>query len=284
MRILDRLGHHLRLHLLERSILIVRAAVLNGHTLFQELSLGATIDDIDMDAVAEYAKLVGYGKSPLEYLRENNGFVTTNKKAAIKREQSDARISSAEREQARPQVKGEEDVSVACILLFGKNPQKFFPRSRTRFIRYEGVDEKVGAEMNVIKDVIFEGTILNQVRKTIEDGLEFLEKILGVMRQIENLQERCADIQKAQEVIQKRLDGYKDMKVGLSPTDKAVLTKLPELIYQQVNQNVSEAADNVKVAITKHAESTLKSVDEACDMRIKKAKKELGADKGIFLS
>ena len=104
---------------------------------------GATIDDIDMDAVAEYAKLVGYGKSPLEYLRENNGFVTTNKK-------------------------GEEDVSVACILLFGKNPQKFFPRSRTRFIRYEGVDEKVGAEMNVIKDVVFEGTILNQVRKTIE--------------------------------------------------------------------------------------------------------------------
>ena len=104
---------------------------------------GATIDDIDMDAVAEYAKMVGYGKSPLEYLRENNGFVTTNKK-------------------------GEEDVSVACILLFGKNPQKFFPRSRTRFIRYEGVDEKVGAEMNVIKDVIFEGTILNQVKKTIE--------------------------------------------------------------------------------------------------------------------
>ena len=110
---------------------------------------GATIDDIDMDAVAEYAKLVGYGKSPLEYLRENNGFVTTNKKTA----------------HARPQVKGEEDVSVACILLFGKNPQKFFPCSRTRFIRYEGVDEKVGAEMNVIKDVIFEGTILNSSYK-----------------------------------------------------------------------------------------------------------------------
>ena len=104
---------------------------------------GATIDDIDMDAVADYAKLVGYGKSPLQYLRENNGFVTTNKK-------------------------GEEDVSTACILLFGKNPQKFFPRARTRFIRYEGIDEKVGAEMNVIKDVTFEGTILNQIKKTIE--------------------------------------------------------------------------------------------------------------------
>ena len=113
------------------------------------------------------------------------------------------------------------------------------------------------------------------------DGLEFLEKILGVMRQIENLQERCTDIQKEQKAIQKRLDGYKDMKVGLSPTDKAVLTKLPELIYQQVIQNVGEASDNIKVAITKHAKSTLQSVDEACDMRIKKAKKELGSDNDL---
>ena len=78
------------------------------------------------------------------------------------------KLTFDEREQARPQVNGEEEVSTACILLFGKYPQKFFPRARTRFIRYEGVDEKVGAEMNVIKDVTFEGTILNQVKKTIE--------------------------------------------------------------------------------------------------------------------
>ena len=115
-----------------------------GERFYEDTAVfGATVEDIDMDAVAEYIKLVGYGKAPLEYLRENNGFVTTNKQ-------------------------GEEDVSTACILLFGKNPQKFFPRARTRFIRYEGVDEKVGAEMNVIKDVTFEGTILNQVKKTIE--------------------------------------------------------------------------------------------------------------------
>ena len=115
-----------------------------GERFYEDTAVyGATIDDIDMDAVAEYTKLIGYGKGPLQYLRENNGFVTTNKQ-------------------------GDEDVSTACVLLFGKNPQRFFPRARTRFIRYEGVDEKVGAEMNVIKDVTFEGTILNQVKKTVE--------------------------------------------------------------------------------------------------------------------
>ena len=31
-------------------------------------------------------------------------------------------------------------------------------------------------------------------------------------------------------------------------------------------------------------ESTIESVNKACDMRIEKAKKELGADKGIYLS
>jgi ATP-dependent DNA helicase RecG len=115
-----------------------------GERFYEDTAVyGATIDDINMDAVAEYTKQIGYGKGPLQYLRENNGFVTTNKQ-------------------------GEEDVSTACILLFGKNPQRFFPRARTRFIRYEGIDEKVGAEMNVIKDVTFEGTILNQIKKTVE--------------------------------------------------------------------------------------------------------------------
>ena len=145
-------------------------------------------------------------------------------------------------------------------------------------------DVEQSSSVNPVEDGTQQNEMSPSSGSNYDDGLEFLEKILGVMRQIENLQGRCADIQKAQEVIQKRLDGYKDMKVSLSPTDKAVLTKLPELIYQQINQNVGEAADHVKVAITKHAESTLKSVDEACDMRIKKAKKELGADKGIFLS
>ena len=102
----------------------------------------ATLDDIDMDAVKAYMKRIGYGKSAMEYLQENKGFVT---------------------------YKGDvPQVSAACILLFGKHPQTFFPRARVRFIKYFGTEEKVGREMNVIKDVTFDGRILEQIQKTVE--------------------------------------------------------------------------------------------------------------------
>ena len=102
----------------------------------------ATFDDIDMDAVKAYMTRIGYGKSTMEYLQENKGFVT---------------------------YKGEiPQVSAACILLFGKHPQTFFPRARVRFIKYFGIEEKVGREMNVIKDVTFDGRILEQIQKTVE--------------------------------------------------------------------------------------------------------------------
>ena len=95
-----------------------------------------------MDVVKAYMKRIGYGKSPMEYLQENKGFLT---------------------------YKGDvPQVSTACILLFGKRPQNFFPRARVRFIKYYGTEEKVGREMNVIKDVTFEGRILDQIQKTID--------------------------------------------------------------------------------------------------------------------
>ena len=106
------------------------------------IAYDATVDDIDMDAVKAYMKRIGYGKSAMEYLQENKGFVT---------------------------YKGDiPQVSAACILLFGKHPQTFFPRARVRFIKYFGIEEKVGREMNVIKDVTFDGRILEQIQKTVE--------------------------------------------------------------------------------------------------------------------
>lgn len=113
-----------------------------GERYFEDqATFGASIEDIDMAIVSDYTKIIGYGKSAMEYLLENNDFVTEHE--------------------------GDQKVSNACILLFGKNPQRFFPRARTRFIRYEGTEEKVGTEMNVVKDVTFEGSILNQIVQTV---------------------------------------------------------------------------------------------------------------------
>ena len=102
----------------------------------------ATMDDIDLDFVREYTAKLGYRKSAQEYLLENKEFIK--------------------------EKNGGQEVSAAAVLLFGKNPKHFFPRARIRFIRYEGTEARVGAAMNVIKDVSFEGRILQVTEKALE--------------------------------------------------------------------------------------------------------------------
>lgn len=104
----------------------------------------ADIEDIDLAFVEKYIAQIGYSKTAMEYLRENKGFIK--------------------------EKNGKVQISSAAILLFGKNPQLYFPRARVRFIRYEGTEERVGTQMNVIKDVIFEGNIL----KMITDAVAYL--------------------------------------------------------------------------------------------------------------
>ena len=102
----------------------------------------ATIDDLDLDAVADYCEQIGYGKSVEEFLRESDGYLV--------------------------EKRGVVHPTVVAILLFGKKPQDFMPRAYIRFIRYDGTEEKTGAEMNVIKDVTFYGTIRQQIDKAVE--------------------------------------------------------------------------------------------------------------------
>ncbi len=102
---------------------------------------GATIEDIDLDFVTEYCRKIGYPKDAATYLRTNKDYITT--------------------------VNGTEKVSGAAVLLFGKNPQRFFQRARIRIVRYLGDEERFGREMNVVKDVSFEGRILDMTQKAI---------------------------------------------------------------------------------------------------------------------
>ncbi len=100
------------------------------------------LEDIDMDFVADYCEKIGYKKSAEDYIKQNKGFIVN--------------------------INGRQEMSGAAILMFGKRPQSFFQRARVRFIRYEGTEAKVGAEMNVVKDKIFEGRILDLTEQTIE--------------------------------------------------------------------------------------------------------------------
>lgn len=47
----------------------------------------------------------------------------------------------------------------AAILLFGKNPTKFLPQARVRFIRYDGMKPLTGERINISKEKVFDAAI-----------------------------------------------------------------------------------------------------------------------------
>ena len=98
----------------------------------------SSIQDIDKKLVLEYMNKINYTMSFEDYINENDFVV--NKRG---------------------------EISVKAILLFGIRPQKYFERARIRFIRFEGTEELTGNQMNVIKDEIFEGRLLEQLNAAI---------------------------------------------------------------------------------------------------------------------
>ena len=91
-------------------------------------------------------------------------------------------------------------------------------------------------------------------------------------------------MQKSLNAILSKLDDYKNLEVSLSSADVAALRELPKALSNQVNARIEESAAKIKEDITKHADLTIKSVSEACDKKIESTKKELGTNKGIFLT
>lgn len=68
----------------------------------------------------------------------------------------------------------EDKLTLAGVLLFSKNPLKFYPNSRLRFLRYEGIEAKTGQRMNLTKDVNIDGPIplvIEKAKKIIAASL-----------------------------------------------------------------------------------------------------------------
>ena len=101
----------------------------------------AGIEDLDLKCVEEYCAKIGYGRDALTYLRSNKNYVT--------------------------EKNSREYVSGAAILLFGIAPQRWFPRARVRVVCYDGTKELTGAQMNVVKDEMFEGRIIDMTRNAL---------------------------------------------------------------------------------------------------------------------
>ena len=59
----------------------------------------------------------------------------------------------------------------AGILLFSKNPTKYLPQARLKFVRYDGMKAQVGTEINIIKERTFDGAI----PKIITEIKEFIQ-------------------------------------------------------------------------------------------------------------
>lgn len=56
----------------------------------------------------------------------------------------------------------------AGLLLFGKNPSKYLPQARLRVVKYNGMHQKVGTEINIIKEKTFDGAIPIIIREARE--------------------------------------------------------------------------------------------------------------------
>ena len=101
----------------------------------------AEMDDIDLNAVADYCDIIGYDRDAQTYLRTNKGFVVGKNQREL--------------------------VSGAALLLFGKEPQRWFQRARVRVICFDGNVEQTGVRMNVVKDEMFEGRIVEMTRNVL---------------------------------------------------------------------------------------------------------------------
>ncbi len=108
----------------------------------------ATIEDLDEELMHEYSHLLNPTVgSPLELLKG---------RGLIKEKDGLLRLT------------------VAAILLFGKNPTQFLPGARVRFLRYDGTTAEVGERLNLIKDVTIERPLhllLTETRNLLESQM-----------------------------------------------------------------------------------------------------------------
>lgn len=103
----------------------------------------ATLDDLDRDLLNSYADRLSHPEA--ERLLSVRGLLNHN-----------------------------DRVTIAAILLFATEPQRWLPEARVRVLRYRGADRGTGARQQLLSDVRIEGPIphmINKARDAVVDQL-----------------------------------------------------------------------------------------------------------------
>jgi len=125
----------------------------------------ANIDDIDIDTVEKFKNLA---KNRIFKNLAKNRILSISKLDSIEKIFSNLKL-----------ITNEGKLTNATILLFGKDPQKFFISARTRIGRFK-------TSTNITDTVIAEGNLFNQLEITVEAIKKHLNvkfEIKGIERQ-----------------------------------------------------------------------------------------------------
>ena len=107
-----------------------------------ELVLDATLEDIDEDLITEFQQHLG----------------------------TEVSLSTVEVLKARNLYR-DEYITKAGILLFGKDPSRFLPQARLKFVRFGGTEMGLGQDFNVIKSIEFNKAL----PRVITESREFIK-------------------------------------------------------------------------------------------------------------
>ncbi|MBW2342103.1 MAG: putative DNA binding domain-containing protein [Deltaproteobacteria bacterium] len=108
----------------------------------------ASLNDIDTELISESGLRIGLPEKPEDLLY---------------------RFRLLDYEDGRPKLK------LAALLLFGKDPLRWHPRCGIDFIKYEGIERKVGRELNIIKRARIElplTRLIDEAYKTISPHIK----------------------------------------------------------------------------------------------------------------
>lgn len=106
-----------------------------------ELNMDAEIADLEEDLLRQYKNILGALDIPVDQILRARGF--------IKKDNS-----------------GRSRLTNAAVLLFAKNITQFYPNCRVRFIRYKGTAVQSGMEINILKDISIEHSLLHIIDET----------------------------------------------------------------------------------------------------------------------